>query len=409
MKKQKIFLISLLLSLIYIGTETVQQTVVLKVSLLNSIYYFFHNSQKISTALILFLSLFLILLFSSNTTDKNSSEEEQNIKDELQHIIHIIFAPTSLHIISNKLSGFLTEKLNLSACMIFMYNKEDITLINNDLFAKQHLNSTKILPFKENLNPSSLEGIISKCFLEKSDFDKSICHSMDGEKTIYSFSIKQDEGKKPLGVISVIAKNTDYLEKNMEFLKSVVNIFGMGFWLNLKTGSLPLHNTIKNRMNLSEKQLGIYTPVKLQEFINSEIKRFQRYNTEFSIMIFEIDYLENLKNIFSEEIINIIKNEFVNIIKNHIRDTDILGQYTNDQCIIMSPNTGFRSMQKFANRLILNLKEYKFKHVGKISCSFGITSYAKDDTIGSFRKRCELALQNAKKKGPGQIEVKLHI
>jgi len=53
------------------------------------------------------------------------------------------------------------------------------------------------------------------------------------------------------------------------------------------------------------------------------------------------------------------------------------------------------------------LHEHKLTRMGKLSCSFGITSITPKDTLETFRTRAESALALAVARANGSIEVKL--
>ena len=159
--------------------------------------------------------------------------------------------------------------------------------------------------------------------------------------------------------------------------------------------------------NSYDKMLGIMNNIKLQEYIDHEVNRYKRYHTELTLMIFEINSLKNLTNIFPAEVIINLKKDFVQIVKKNIRDTDILSKWTNQQFVLLLPDVDFRAGQGLAKKIQALLQEYKFTRIGKISCSFGITSISPKDTAGTFRVRCESALALANSREGNAIEVKL--
>ena len=156
-----------------------------------------------------------------------------------------------------------------------------------------------------------------------------------------------------------------------------------------------------------DAELNIPSNTKLQNVIEQEIKRSQRYNTELTLMIIEIDHIKNLANIFTKQDIIKIKREVLSVIKKNIRETDTLGKWSDSQFAIATPDINFREAKKFARKLNDKLQEQRFTKVGKVTCSYGITSISSKDTIGTFRRRAEYALKSAHERGGNTIEVKI--
>jgi len=156
-----------------------------------------------------------------------------------------------------------------------------------------------------------------------------------------------------------------------------------------------------------DKNLNIITHIKVLEHIEYEFNRHKRYHTEVTLMIFEIDMLKNLSTVFPAELIVGLKKDFIAMIRKNIRDVDILGKWNNEQFVLLLPNVDFRAAQSLAKKLQGLLHEHKFVRMGKLSCSFGITSIVPKDTLGTFRTRAESALTLASTRSNGSIEVKL--
>lgn len=124
-------------------------------------------------------------------------------------------------------------------------------------------------------------------------------------------------------------------------------------------------------------------------------------------MLIEIDHMKNLSNIFSEEETNSLKKDIASVLKNGVRETDLFGKWNDELFAIVAPDIDFRATKSFANKLNRKLQEHRFSKVGKITCTYGITSFSLKDTIGEFRKRAESALKVAHEKGGNSIEVKI--
>lgn len=148
----------------------------------------------------------------------------------------------------------------------------------------------------------------------------------------------------------------------------------------------------------------------VKRILGREIQRNKRYKTQLSIVIFEIDYFQNLSNVFEAEKIKMLKKDTINIVRSSIRDTDVLGEWENNQFIILALDTGFKGAKHFGEKLVETIAREKFANVGRVTFSAGVTSISTQDVnLISLAKRAEDAVEDAKKQGGNKVEVNLLI
>jgi diguanylate cyclase (GGDEF)-like protein len=214
--------------------------------------------------------------------------------------------------------------------------------------------------------------------------------------------------KQHIGLVGIITNKEDrndyknFIEMLSDEIAFIVNL------AKKRAELVESQERFKSQFSPMDPDLKIYNNAKLQEILEHERKRADRYGTLLSLIILEIDHIQNLSNIFNEEDVLNLKKEFVALFKKGIRETDTFGKWSNEQQFaIIAPDVDFRGAKSFATKLNNKLKEHRFSKVGKVTCSYGITTYNKQDTMGEFRKRAEKALEEAKERGGNSIEVKI--
>ena len=359
---------------------------------------------KIITAFLIF-SLTLIPLFYLKKEANTTSLDELDI---LQEIAELLFSSLSTKVNVVKSLEKLEETFGLDSAILFLYQKDTLSLYHENTFIKTFFRTKELYPFRSDESISEVEKLAGTCFLEKREFSKDTLKLNGTNHVLFSFILKEERTDKALGNLMLVCKNENQLTSHLVTIQKIVQMFIFTLSLISKKELLTMINTQNAPENNSfDKMLGIMNNIKLQEHIDHEVNRYKRYHTELTLMIFEINTLKNLTNIFPAEVISNLKKDFIQIIKRNIRDTDIFSKWTNDQFALLLPDVDFRAGQGVAKKIQALLEEHKFTRVGKISCSYGITSISPKDTAGTFRSRCESALALANSREGNAIEVKL--
>jgi len=149
----------------------------------------------------------------------------------------------------------------------------------------------------------------------------------------------------------------------------------------------------------------IYNRNKFDESIQDEIKYAQRYKTEFSIAILDIDKFKNFNDkhghLVGDEVL-VIMAQTVN---KNVRDTDVFARWGGEEFVVLFRNTPADLAKVVSEKLKDKIEENEHATAGRITASFGVTGYIVGDTVMSMFKRCDSALYVAKENGRNRVEV----
>lgn len=355
-------------------------------------------------AIIFFLSL--IPVQTTKTLKKEIKCQPEQL-EAIYKISDVILSPIPLHKQLNSVVATIENTLEVKTAFIGSFEKESIFVLNTNESLSIIGIKPKYLPHHDNLAKNSLDNLLSICFLEKRDFIDDIVIINGSSFRVLIKSYKNKKLGKILGLIAIVLDNSNKIDYS-NFLSMVSEQIAFTIDLTKKKDDAILAQTKYNEQFSSmDTQLHIPSNSKLQEMIDHEVKRSQRYGTKLSLMLIEIDHLKNLSNIFSEEETLSLKKDIVSVLKKEVRETDMFGKWTDEHFAVVAPDIDFRAAKSFAEKLNRTLKEHRFSKVGKITCTYGITSFSAKDTIGEFRKRAENALKVAHERGGNTIEVKI--
>ncbi|MCX8026287.1 MAG: diguanylate cyclase [Thermodesulfovibrionales bacterium] len=154
---------------------------------------------------------------------------------------------------------------------------------------------------------------------------------------------------------------------------------------------------------ITDKLTQIYNRLKIEESLSNEIERARRYNSIFSIILIDIDHFKRVNDEHGHIVGDKVLVEFAKILSNRIRKTDICGRWGGEEFILICPHTNLEEAFNIAKDLQKTIIQYNFFSVGKITASFGISTFSHDDTSDSLIKRADDALYQAKNGGRNRI------
>lgn len=162
-------------------------------------------------------------------------------------------------------------------------------------------------------------------------------------------------------------------------------------------------------MSKEDPKTDCYNASFLKEAVEKELKRAERHNTSFSILILDLDNFKDINDKHGHLFGDKILKKFVAIIKESIRVEDILARYGGDEFIVLSPQTGRIGARSLAERIKHKLHEYFFERNYNdvslnVTFSGGIATYPYDapsfDTLIDFADK---ALYKSKFMGKNRI------
>lgn len=113
-------------------------------------------------------------------------------------------------------------------------------------------------------------------------------------------------------------------------------------------GSLPelgFVNLLKDDFNLYDIQV-------FKEYLRIEYLRCQRYKFSSSLVVFQLQNLDELLEQIGVEAIMKIRREIIDILKKDLRNTDLITAVSNHETAFLLPNTPQKDIQSVTHRLI---------------------------------------------------------
>ncbi len=161
---------------------------------------------------------------------------------------------------------------------------------------------------------------------------------------------------------------------------------------------------LAEELALTDTLTGLANRRKLDADFEELAKLYGRHKTTFSIIIVDIDKFKSVNDTYGHEIGDTVLQKFAKILKNNTRAIDKVGRWGGEEFMILCPETNETDAIALAQKLRAEIAKTEFAVVGKVTASFGVSTFREYDTPSSCSKRADDALYTAKDAGRDRVE-----
>ncbi|MDN5044865.1 diguanylate cyclase [Aliarcobacter butzleri] len=172
-----------------------------------------------------------------------------------------------------------------------------------------------------------------------------------------------------------------------------------------RTEELLVKNAELLRLSITDNLTKLYNRVKLDKSLQEEMNRSLRYNTNFSIILLDIDYFKKVNDNFGHQVGDEVLIESAQILSKNIRNVDILGRWGGEEFLVICPETKIEDAIKVASHINEAIKLHKFStYPNTITMSLGVASFNKDiKNVDDIILNADKALYQAKEEGRDRV------
>jgi len=162
-------------------------------------------------------------------------------------------------------------------------------------------------------------------------------------------------------------------------------------------------------LSITDSLTGLYNRRYFQQALNREFARSKRYNSDLSLVMFDIDHFKNVNDQYGHQFGDKILTEISAIIKYSLRKTDYVARYGGEEFVAILPETNLSNTYIPVERIrkIIEMKDFMYGEIPlRITISIGITNLTPDiKTEQEFLALVDKALYKAKDNGRNRIEL----
>ena len=173
---------------------------------------------------------------------------------------------------------------------------------------------------------------------------------------------------------------------------------------NTKIGYRSISEDITNKkrieeLSITDKLTELYNRMKLDEVMLVRIEEYKRYNTQFSIILADIDDFKSVNDTYGHDVGDHVLKVIAKTLKDNIRLTDVVGRWGGEEFLIICKHTDLEEAKIAAEKIRKKIEDIKFDNIGQKTISVGVSQYLEDDTVKTIFKRVDDALYLAKNSG----------
>lgn len=313
-------------------------------------------------------------------------------------------------------------------CDVYIYNptSEQVAIISSDLsevkrahdksmqsnrYLQTILNAqTHIIYITDgqkliNTNQAFLDFFKCETMFDFIKKNKSVCNIF--QKASEPFYIDQNE---PFWHRKVAINNNEQYKVRIDhdgdihsFIPSVdiIHVEGKEQYVVVLTDITELESE-KEKLRLvamTDTLTGTANRLKFNTMMDKFVDLSLRYDTPLSIMMFDIDNFKKINDEYSHRTGDDVLKELVANVSGYVRKADLFVRWGGEEFLLVLANTNIDNAAIAAEKFRKNIEETTFSTIGNLTCSFGITTLDKDDTISSLIARADEALYQSKSAG----------
>ncbi|MFP5259138.1 MAG: diguanylate cyclase, partial [Acidobacteriota bacterium] len=143
---------------------------------------------------------------------------------------------------------------------------------------------------------------------------------------------------------------------------------------------------------------------KLDDVLDQESARSDRYGTPFAVVMLDIDHFKNINDSHGHDVGDRVLIELAARLGGGLRQVDRLARYGGEEFVVVAPGIDAQGGLELAERLRRAVAETPFAGAGPVTASFGVAGYRAKERPEAMLKRADEALYRAKAGGRNRAE-----
>ncbi|HOO91176.1 MAG TPA: diguanylate cyclase [Syntrophales bacterium] len=158
---------------------------------------------------------------------------------------------------------------------------------------------------------------------------------------------------------------------------------------------------------MTDPLTGILNRRAMMGYLGREIARNQRDNTNFVILLADMDHFKDINDTYGHDVGDRVLIETATRFKNIIRGQDTVARWGGEEFLILLPDTGLEGGLMAAEKVRGHIADEPYVTYGKnihITLSIGVAAFRPDQPLDDCIKAADTALYKAKHCGRNRVE-----
>ncbi len=176
-----------------------------------------------------------------------------------------------------------------------------------------------------------------------------------------------------------------------------------------RTRALNAANAELERRAVTDPLTGLYNRLKIDELLQHELARVQRYGGALSVVLLDIDHFKAVNDNHGHTAGDRVLAKIGETLLSRTRRTDRVGRWGGEEFLIVCPSSSLEEAVRLAEDLCLTIREQDGPAAARVTASFGLAEYAAGESAEELIHRADLALYDAKRAGRNRVRSADHL
>ena len=172
--------------------------------------------------------------------------------------------------------------------------------------------------------------------------------------------------------------------------------------LELKDQQLEEANRTLERLSVTDHLTHLFNRERLDEVLDSELRRANRYGAAFGVVMVDVDYFKEVNDEYGHPVGDRVLIELAEILSSNSRSVDTVGRWGGEEFLIICPELDRDGVMAVAEKLRKDIEGHQFPIIGRKTASFGVAVFKSDDEVADLMDRVDRALYLSKENGRNQ-------
>lgn len=184
-----------------------------------------------------------------------------------------------------------------------------------------------------------------------------------------------------------------------------ITVIAANTLFGLAVPTLLAHNMQLRTAAFTDSLTQVASRERLEQRAALEIVRCGLEGHSLSLLVFDIDHFKDINDKMGHSAGDQALQLLCQVVQQSLRPTDFLGRFGGDEFVVVLPQTGLRTAEQIATRIIHQLQQVRVADEYPLTASFGVAERRSDERYESLFKRADQALYQAKLAGRNRVVV----
>lgn len=167
---------------------------------------------------------------------------------------------------------------------------------------------------------------------------------------------------------------------------------------------LVVQNGQLERLAVTDQLTGLCNRMRLDQALEEERLRSQRYATGFALLVIDVDHFKLVNDSFGHQVGDLVLVGIAKTLLDSVRQIDMVGRWGGEEFLVICREADLEGTRVLAEKLRCAVHAQVFPEVGQKSISIGVAMFQPGEELNATLARADAALYRAKQSGRNRVE-----